>query len=102
VKDITNLVKALVAARFGLDVDEISPQTTLQDELGADSLDVVDLILELEEVFEIKVAANKVATLNTIGCLVALIHDARHGGTVTQRTTPALRDSVARGRERDI
>jgi acyl carrier protein len=58
---------ALVANQLGLEREELAPEAHILDDLGADSLDVVELMLALEESFHIVVPDEDVERLQTIG-----------------------------------
>jgi acyl carrier protein len=58
---------ALVANQLGLEREELVPEAHILDDLGADSLDVVELVMALEESFEIVVPDEDVERLQTIG-----------------------------------
>jgi len=58
---------ALVANQLGLEREELVPEAHILDDLGADSLDVVELMLALEESFNIVVPDEDVERLQTIG-----------------------------------
>ena len=58
---------ALVANQLGLEREELVPDARILDDLGADSLDVVELVLALEESFDIVVPDEDVERLRTIG-----------------------------------
>ena len=58
---------ALVANQLGLEREELVPEARILDDLGADSLDVVELVLALEESFDIVVPDEDVERLRTIG-----------------------------------
>ena len=58
---------ALVANQLGLEREELVPEAHILDDLGADSLDVVELMLALEESFDIVVPDEDVERLQTIG-----------------------------------
>ena len=47
-------VKAILADQFDAEEDSITADTTIQDDLGADSLDVVDLLMTIEDEFEVE------------------------------------------------
>ena len=53
--DITNRVKAIIVDKLGVDESEVTPSATFTNDLGADSLDTVELIMELEKEFNITV-----------------------------------------------
>jgi acyl carrier protein len=57
---------ALVANQLGLERDEVGPDARILDDLGADSLDVVELVMALEESFAIVVPDEDVERLQTI------------------------------------
>ncbi len=57
---------ALVANQLGLERDEVGPDARILDDLGADSLDVVELVMALEESFDIVVPDEDVERLQTI------------------------------------
>ena len=49
--DLGDRIRTIVAEQLGVDVDEVSPDSSILDDLGADSLDLVELIMSLEEEF---------------------------------------------------
>ena len=51
--DIQNRVKAIIVDKLGVDESEVKPEATFTNDLGADSLDTVELIMELEKEFNI-------------------------------------------------
>ena len=66
-------VKAIVAEQFEVEEDKITEATDLQDDLGADSLDVVDLLMSIEDEFEIEVPDDEIENIKTVGALVNYI-----------------------------
>ncbi len=60
-------VKNALAKQFELDPETITPETNLIDDLGADSLDVVELIMSLEDEFGIAISDEDAAQLYTVG-----------------------------------
>lgn len=65
-EDIFSKVKEIVAEQLSVDVAEIKPESSFQNDLGADSLDTVELVMALEEAFEIEIpdeAAEGIATV---------------------------------------
>ncbi len=66
-------VKAILSTQFGVDEDEITVETTLADDLGADSLDVVDLLMSIEDEFEVEIPDEEVENIKTVGALVEYI-----------------------------
>ena len=69
-------VKALLAAQFDVDVETITADTDLVDDLGADSLDLVDMLMTLEDEFSIgEVPDEMVEKIRTVGQLVTYIEE---------------------------
>ena len=66
-------VKALLAEQFDVDEDKITVDTDLQEDLGADSLDVVDLLMSIEDEFEVEVPDEEIENIKTVGALVSYI-----------------------------
>ncbi|MCM1991083.1 acyl carrier protein [Oceanirhabdus seepicola] len=62
-------IKGIIADRLGIDENEIKLESNFVNDLGADSLDVVELVMALEEEFEVEIAdedAEKVGTVNDV------------------------------------
>jgi acyl carrier protein len=68
-------VKAILSEQFDVEEDTITSDTNIADDLGADSLDVVDLLMSIEDEFEIEVPDEDVENLKTVGDLVKYIED---------------------------
>ncbi len=66
-------VKMILSDQLEVEEDTITNDTDIQDDLGADSLDVVDLIMSLEDEFEIEVPDEDIESLRTVGALVSYI-----------------------------
>ena len=66
-------VKPLIAEALNLDEAEITLEATLKDDLGIDSLDAVELIMELEDVFEVKIEDAEAQAFVTINDIVKLL-----------------------------
>ena len=68
-------VKNILASAFDVDVNSITEDTDIAADLGADSLDVVDTLMDLEETFEVEVPDEEIENLTTVGALVAYIEE---------------------------
>lgn len=68
-------VKAILSEQFDVEEDSITPETNFIDDLGADSLDVVDLLMSIEDEFEIEIPDEEVENIKTVGELVSYIED---------------------------
>ena len=63
---IQSRIISLTARQLGLGEDEISLDSNFMDDLGADSLDTVELIMNIEEEFEIEIPDDEVAEMHTV------------------------------------
>lgn len=68
-------VKEILCEQFDVEEDAITPDSNLADDLGADSLDVVDLLMSIEDEFEVEVPDSEVENLRTVGALVKYIEE---------------------------
>ena len=69
-------IKAILSSQFDVDADSITPDTDLVDDLGADSLDLVDMLMSLEDEFNIgEVPDEMVEKIHTVGQLVTYIEE---------------------------
>ena len=66
-------IKRLTAEQLNVDESEIKLATSFIDDLGADSLDLVDLMMALEEEFDIEVTEDEVENLKTVGDIVDFV-----------------------------
>ena len=68
-------LQQIIAEVLNIDPEEITMNTTFVDDLGADSLDVVDLVMSLEEEFDMEIPDEAVANIKTVGDIVKYIED---------------------------
>lgn len=66
-------VKAVLADQFDAEEESITTETTIQEDLGADSLDVVDLLMTIEDEFEVEIPDSEIENMKTVGDLVTYI-----------------------------
>ena len=62
-----NKIKEVVADQLGVDVAELTQETSLKDDLNADSLDLFQIIMSLEEEFGIEIPTEDTESIGTIG-----------------------------------
>ena len=72
-------LKTIVASVLNLDPKEIMPDTTFIEDLGADSLDVFQIIMDLEDAFDIKIPQEEAEKITTVGQAAELIRAATEG-----------------------
>ncbi|MFZ5827991.1 MAG: acyl carrier protein [Bacillota bacterium] len=68
-------VKAIIVDQLGVEEDEVTLESSFIEDLGADSLDIVELIMALEEEFEIEVPDEDAEKLTTVGAAVQYIKE---------------------------
>jgi acyl carrier protein len=66
-------VKHIIVEQLGVDEDEVKPEAAFVDDLGADSLDVVELVMALEEEFGLEISDEDAEKLTTVGKATAYI-----------------------------
>ncbi|MDR0543773.1 MAG: acyl carrier protein [Odoribacteraceae bacterium] len=74
--DITSRVQAIIVDKLGVDESEVKPEATFTNDLGADSLDTVELIMELEKEFNITIPDDQAEKIVTVGDAVAYVEAA--------------------------
>ena len=63
----------IISNRLGVGKEQITDATTFQEDLGADSLDVVELVMELEEKFKIQIPDEEAEKIKTVGAAVEYV-----------------------------
>ncbi|CDB24642.1 acyl carrier protein [Clostridium sp. CAG:557] len=66
-------VKKILSEQFSVEEDSITANTNIAEDLGADSLDVVDILMSIEDEFEIEVPDEEIENIRTVGELVNYI-----------------------------
>ena len=74
--EVTTKVKAIIVDKLGVDEAEVTTAASFTDDLGADSLDTVELIMEFEKEFDIQIPDDKAEKIATVGDAVSFIKDA--------------------------
>jgi acyl carrier protein len=75
--DIADRVKNIVVKHLGVDADKVKPEASFIDDLGADSLDTVELVMAFEEEFGIEIPDDAAETIQTVGDAVKFIEKAQ-------------------------
>lgn len=68
-----NKVKEVVSEHLGVEITDLKPETSLKDDLNADSLDLFQIIMSLEEEFNIEIPTEDTENINTIGDIEAYL-----------------------------
>ena len=71
--DISNIVKSIIVDKLGVDEKEVTPTASFTNDLGADSLDTVELIMEFEKEFNIAIPDEQAEKISTVGDAIAYI-----------------------------
>ncbi|WP_156289033.1 acyl carrier protein [Oceanobacillus salinisoli] len=72
--DVFDRVKAIIVDRLDVEEDKITLEASFKDDLEADSLDVVELVMELEDEFDMEIADEEAENINTVGDAVNYIN----------------------------
>lgn len=73
--DTLEKVREIISEQLEIDGEDITADTAIQDDLGADSLDAVDLVMNLEEAFDIEIAEEALDGFKTVGDVVRFIDE---------------------------
>ena len=73
--DIASKVKAIIVDKLGVDENEVTPEASFTNDLGADSLDTVELIMEFEKEFDIAIPDDQAEKIGTVGEAIAYIEN---------------------------
>jgi acyl carrier protein len=68
--DIASRVKAIIVEKLGVDESEVTPEASFTNDLGADSLDTVELIMEFEKEFDISIPDDQAEQIQTVGAAI--------------------------------
>src|SRR5690606_15003172 len=75
--DIASRVKAIIVDKLGVDENEVVPEASFTNDLGADSLDTVELIMEFEKEFDIQIPDDQAENIATVGQAIKYIEEAK-------------------------
>jgi len=72
-KSIEERVKDIIVEQLGVNADQVNPEAKFVEDLGADSLDTVELVMAFEEEFEIEVPDEEAEKLTSVGDVIKYI-----------------------------
>ncbi len=67
-------IKKIIVERFGIDEEKVTAEMTFKDDLGADSLDIVELVMEFEDVFGTEISDDDAENISSVGDAVTYIN----------------------------
>ena len=70
---LSERIRDLVAEQLGVDTSELSPDANILEDLGADSLDVVEMVMAIEEAFDIEISDDAAEAMRTVGDVEAYV-----------------------------
>jgi len=73
--EIANRVKKIIVDKLGVDESEVNNEASFTNDLGADSLDTVELIMEFEKEFNISIPDEQAETITTVGQAVSYLEE---------------------------
>lgn len=74
-EDNLSRIKKIVADRLDVEEEKIKPETSFKDDLEADSLDVVELVMELEDEFDLEISDEDAEKIATVGDVIEYINN---------------------------
>ena len=75
--DISSRVKAIIVDKLGVDENEVVPEASFTNDLGSDSLDTVELIMEFEKEFDIQIPDDQAENIVSVGQAVEFIEKSK-------------------------
>ena len=73
--DTASRIKAIIVDKLGVDENEVTPEASFTNDLGADSLDTVELIMEFEKEFDIAIPDDQAENISTVGEAIAYVEN---------------------------
>ncbi len=71
--DIASKVKAIIVDKLGVEESEVTPSASFTNDLGADSLDTVELIMEFEKEFNVSIPDDQAENIQTVGDAISYL-----------------------------
>ena len=73
--EVSEKVKGIIVEQLGVNPEEVTEEASFIDDLGADSLDTVELVMALEEAFDLEVPDEEAEKLTTVGAAIKYIEE---------------------------
>ncbi len=74
-KDMLEKIRAIIAEQLGVEEGEVKLESSFKDDLGADSLDLFELVMALEEEYKIEIPSEDLESINTVGEIIDYLKD---------------------------
>ena len=74
-EEIANKIKQLIAGHLGADITKVTKDANFVNDLGADSLDTIELVMSLEEEFGFEISDSEAEKITTVGDAIKFIED---------------------------
>jgi acyl carrier protein len=75
IKQLEEKVKDIIVEELGVERDKLTPEASFMEDLGADSLDTVELVMAFEKEFDIDIPDEEAEKLRTVGQAMKYLHD---------------------------
>jgi len=73
--DYAHKVKEIIIEKLGVDAEKVTDDASFVEDLGADSLDTVELVMDLEEEFDLEIPDEEAETLTTVGAAIKYLEE---------------------------
>lgn len=83
-EEITKKVKGIIVDKLGVEESEVTPTANFTNDLGADSLDTVELLLEFEKVFGIKIPDEESSNIQTVQDAIDKVKEKLNAGDIAK------------------
>ncbi len=72
---VIDKVKKILSEQFDVEISDLTDNTNIEEDLGADSVEVIDLLMSLEDEFDVEIPDEAIDEIRTIGDLVAYLEE---------------------------